>query len=267
MMNLFLFKRAFQFLSYLLRHPHRNGHGIHSPFLFDFVTKVLYKRKNWHQSFTDIERLRKSLLKNRETITVEDLGAGSGRKTNKTRKISDMVRYSSINPKNGRLLFNIIDYIGPEIIIELGTCLGFGSMYMAAGATIGKVYTIDGSADLSEKATENFERLRLTNIHARQGSFDDVLPTILEDNGMFDLMFIDGNHRKDAVLHYFALCLPYINRRSVIIFDDIRWSNEMFEGWLEICKHEKVRLSLDLFRLGIVFFDEKILKQHVEIYY
>jgi predicted O-methyltransferase YrrM len=266
-MNLFLFKRAFQFVSYLLRRPHRNGHGIHSPFLFDFVTRVVYKRKNRDHSFTDIEQLRKSLLKSREVITVEDLGAGSGRKTNKTRKISDMVHYSSMNSKNGRLLFNIIDYISPQIIIELGTCLGFGSMYMATGAANGKVYTIEGSANLSVKAKENFESLDLTNIHALQGSFDDVLPAILAENGEFDLMFIDGNHRKDAVLHYFALCLPFINRRSVMVFDDIRWSDEMFEGWLEICKHEKVRLSLDFFRLGIVFFDEKILKQHVEIYY
>jgi predicted O-methyltransferase YrrM len=260
-------KRAFGFLMYHLIRPHRLGHGIHSPFLFDFVTKVVYDKTQGNAITDNIQNARKNALQNKETIIVEDFGAGSLRMIRSERKVADITRFSSTNYKYGRLLHNMINYFQPQIVIELGTSLGFGAMYMASGNKNCKVYTIEGSKALSQKAQDIFSGLGFTNIIARQGNFDDSLPVILKENGKFDFLFIDGNHRKEAMVRYFYLCLPYARSRSVIVFDDIRWSDEMFEAWLEICSNETIKLSLDLFNMGIVFFNNKIQKQYHKIYY
>ncbi|MGB4931073.1 MAG: SAM-dependent methyltransferase, partial [Chitinophagales bacterium] len=48
--------------------------------------------------------------------------------------------------------------------------------------------------------------------------------------------------------------LPYLNENSVLIFDDIHWSDEMEKAWEAVKSNPQVTLSLDLFFKGIVFF-------------
>jgi predicted O-methyltransferase YrrM len=263
----FTLKKSIEFLGYNLRCSHRNGHGIHSPFLFDFVMYVMYNPGKDGAELADIRRLRKRLSASNEQIVVEDLGAGSARKAGKGRKIKDILRIASTTQKYGRLLHRVVNYLQPEVVIELGTNLGLGAMYMASGNTHARVFTIEGSIALHDKAKDFFLELGYTNIIALHGNFDEVLPVILKENGKFDLMFIDGNHRKEAMLRYFRASLPFVREHSVMIFDDIRWSEDMLEGWREICRDGRVRFSLDLFHWGIVFFDTKMIKQHYEIFY
>ncbi|MEI2748358.1 MAG: hypothetical protein V9E88_06345 [Ferruginibacter sp.] len=56
----------------------------------------------------------------------------------------------------------------------------------------------------------------------------------------------------------FISCWAKSNASSVFIFDDIHWSAEMEEAWEEIRKHPAVTLSIDLFFIGLVFFDPSI---------
>jgi hypothetical protein len=52
---------------------------------------------------------------------------------------------------------------------------------------------------------------------------------------------------------------------SIFIFDDIHWSKEMELAWEEIKNHPKVTVTLDLFKIGIVFFHTGQMKQHFRI--
>ena len=69
-----------------------------------------------------------------------------------------------------------------------------------------------------------------------------------------DFAYIDGNHTKEATINYFNLLLPKCNENTVLIFDDINWSEGMREAWQHIKTHERVKLSIDLFFIGIVLF-------------
>jgi predicted O-methyltransferase YrrM len=207
------------------------------------------------------------LLKNKETILIEDLGAGSNRLLRDQRKIADIADVSSSPAKYGRLLHNIVSFLKPEIVIELGTCLGIGTMYLASGSEHASIYSIEGSLSLHELAKKNLQKLNVMNVFLTNGNFDQVLPLLLRENGKFDLIFIDGNHRKEAILKYFTMSLPYVRENSVICIDDIRWSEGMLEAWSEICIHEQVRVSLDLQNIGLVFFNRKLSKQHFKVYY
>ncbi|PJC61367.1 MAG: SAM-dependent methyltransferase, partial [Flavobacteriales bacterium CG_4_9_14_0_2_um_filter_32_27] len=74
-------------------------------------------------------------------------------------------------------------------------------------------------------------------------------------------VFFDGNHTKNATLTYFNWCLEKANEQSVFVFDDIYWSEEMKCAWKEIKAHPKVTTTIDLFFLGIIFFNPDLSKE------
>ena len=67
--------------------------------------------------------------------------------------------------------------------------------------------------------------------------------------------------RKKATLNYFKKLLPTAHNDSVFIFDDIHWSEGMQDAWEEIKKHPKVRVTIDTFQWGLVFFRQEQVKQ------
>ncbi len=76
------------------------------------------------------------------------------------------------------------------------------------------------------------------------------------------MVFFDANHAYEPTLKYFNICLPHIKDSTVFVFDDIYYSKGMTNAWNEICKKIDVTISLDLFRVGIVFFDPSFTKKH-----
>lgn len=245
-------KKFFLIKEYILyRLKAKNAHGIHSPFIYEMVCEVLNDKRTFYP-FEQIESLRKTLLSNQDIIQVEDFGAGSHiQKTNK-RRIGDIARIAGRSPSHGRLLFRIVNHYRCKHIIELGTSLGLATAYMASANTNATIDTVEGSASIAERAKEHFKQLGL-NIQVHVNQFENVLEPLLKKNP-FDLLFIDGNHRKVPTLQYFLTALPYAHENSMIIFDDIHWSQDMKEAWEEIRQHKSVRCSIDLFQFGIVLF-------------
>ena len=81
----------------------------------------------------------------------------------------------------------------------------------------------------------------------------------------FDMIFIDGNHQKEATLSYFENLLPKAHNDTIFIFDDIYWSKDMTEAWEAIKKHPKVTVSIDTFFWGFVFLRTEQAKEHFTI--
>jgi predicted O-methyltransferase YrrM len=79
------------------------------------------------------------------------------------------------------------------------------------------------------------------------------LPEVVERLDKIDLVFVDGNHRREPTLNYFNLLMPRMSSSSVLIFDDIHWSSEMEEAWETIRRDGRVLLTVDLFFVGFVF--------------
>jgi predicted O-methyltransferase YrrM len=253
-------------MGYKLFRPHKNGHGIHSPFLFDYILNVLNKKEIPHQ-ITGIIKLRRQLLKDRTVLDIKDLGAGSVKSGKTRRTIREITKHSSSTIKYGKLLYRIMEYFQPATILELGTCLGIGTAFLAAASPKSAIITLEGSDQLINRAKKNFEYLRINNVTTFQGNFNDLLPSVLNNNSGIDMVFIDGNHKGEATIEYFEACLQNMTIPGIIIFDDIRWSEDMFHSWNKIIKNEHVTLSIDLFQMGIIFLNPKLKKQHFQIYY
>jgi predicted O-methyltransferase YrrM len=236
-------------------------YDIHPPFLFELVTQV-FKNKSVDPDYLKIEDLKHQLIKDNRKIIVTDLGAGSASRNRKERKIGFIARSSSKSKKYGRLLSRMVHYFQPQTIIELGTSLGFSSAYLASGNPESKVITIEGCPNIAKLAQENFNKLGIRNITLVNGSFDDVLPGVLNFTGRIDFVFMDGNHKKEPTIKYFEQCLTKAVNETVFVFDDIHWSGGMEEAWNHIINHPSVTLSVDIFFMGIVFLKKELTKQH-----
>jgi predicted O-methyltransferase YrrM len=143
---------------------------------------------------------------------------------------------------------------GKPYIIEFGTSVGISTMYLAAGSPETQIYTMEGCPATADVARENFECEKFNNIKQLIGSFDELLPEIKVLNGEPGLVFIDGNHRKDPVIDYFYQVAEKSGKSTVIIIDDIHNTKEMEDAWNIIRQHEKVTTTIDINRMGIVFF-------------
>lgn len=239
-------------MHYYLTAANGKGHGIHSPFVFDFVVKVLKHTAG----VPDVEGLRRRLLADRSLLEIEDMGAGSAFTAMKVRSVGDITRRAAKPEKLGRLLYRIAKYYKVSRVVELGTSMGLSTAYLGKGCS-GRVWSIEGAVQVAEKAKENFRWLGLENVTLVTGNFDKVLPGVLEEMGEVDLAFVDGNHRKEPTLAYFNLLMGRMARPGILIFDDIHWSEEMEEAWEAIKDDSRVYLTVDLFFIGIVFLGEE----------
>jgi predicted O-methyltransferase YrrM len=256
---------AFKYLKYYFTAANGKGHGVHSPFVFDFIINVINDKRNFY-AYQSIENLRQNLLRDDKILSIEDFGAGSTVAKSNQRKVSDIAR-SALKPKKfSQLMFRMVDYYKVNTIVELGTSLGVTTSYLASGNLKGKVYTFEGAKQVARVAAQNFEELSLTNITLIEGNFDETLQSTLANINKLDFAFVDGNHRKEPTINYFNQLLERANQNSIFIFDDIHWSAGMEEAWEHIKNHPSVTLTIDLFFIGLVFFrKEQKVAQHFSI--
>lgn len=247
--------RVSKYLQYLLFSRHRKGHGIHSPYVFDLLSRV-FRNKIDPDIVLTIENIRKKSTSDKRTISVLDLGAGSSKMKTSLRKVSQIAKYSAVPRKYGLLLANLAAEFGKPVIIEFGTSLGISTLYLASSCPDALVYTMEGSSSISEIAKENFSLAGIGNIRLLNGSFDELIPELKKVETKPGLVFIDGNHKKEPVLKYFSEMAEISGKGTVIILDDIHYSTEMEEAWNEIKKHENVTFTVDLYRMGLAFFRE-----------
>ncbi len=254
-----------KYADYYLSASNGKGHGIHSPFVYEFVRRVLIDKRNFY-AYNQVEALRRKLLQDETLLHVEDFGAGSAITKTNQRTVAAITRHAAKSKKWAQLLFRIVNYYQPSTILELGTSMGISTAYMALANPKARIITAEGSSAIAAQAKKNFQSLQLSSIEQVTGNFDDTLPRILSKLPRLDLAFIDGNHRYEPTLRYFDQLLPSLHAGSIVIFDDIHWSADMEKAWQAIRENSAVRLSIDLFFVGLVFFSDQFkVKQHFTI--
>lgn len=259
------FQLAYKFFLYYFEASSGKGHGIHSPFVFEFITKILNDRTDYPR-YQEIEILRKKLLVDKTLLSIEDFGAGSSSSKSNHRTVSSIAKNAAKPKKFGQLLYRMVQYYKPDTIIEMGTSLGITTCYLASGNSFAKVITLEGAEAIAQVATKNFDLLKLKNIGLIKGNFDITLQSILTHESSIDFVFIDGNHRYAPTINYFNQLLSKSNNSTIFVFDDIHWSTEMEQAWDEIKNNSSVTCTIDLFFIGIVLFKKEIKeKQHFKI--
>lgn len=233
---------------------------MHSPFVFDLVTKCFYDKKK-HPEYTLLEKYRLSLLQNRNTIKVTDFGAGSKVFKSDVREISKIAKNAGISSRNAKLLLRITKYLKPQHILEIGTSLGLATSALSLANTTSAITTLEGCPETAAVAQQQFRQFNFNTIRSIVTDFDSHLKNLPKSTN-YQLVYFDGNHQKEATLRYFDLLLPTATNETVWFFDDIHWSAAMEEAWEIIKNHPKVTVTIDTFQWGLVFFRKEQEKEH-----
>jgi predicted O-methyltransferase YrrM len=246
-----------RYLKFLARSG--NAHGLHSPFVFSLYTEIIDSARHYY-AFDEIEELRLRLLQGQAQVQVQDLGTGNSG----PRSVAELAQRASATPKVGQLLFRLVNHFQPRTVLELGTCLGLGTLYLAKARPEAELVTLEGSQALADLAEEHFRACKVP-VRVVRGDLAQTLGPTLASLPSLDFAFLDANHRYEATMQYFGQCLAHTHAGSVLVLDDIHWSAEMERAWAEVQAHPAVTLTVDLFRLGLVFFRTHQPKQHFRL--
>ena len=200
-----MFYQQRKYLQFLLKSS--NQHGVHSPFVYQLVTKCLYKKID-KNSWKTFQKSNNELLKNK--------------------KIKN-------SHKKAKILLKLIHYFKPKNNLEITRSLDLAVIKHAMNSRNTCVTTIANTPTEISEVTLNRK---------------------------FDCIYF---HKNQITLKTFNTCLKAINNNSFFIFNDIYESSETIKNWSSIKNHPKVKVSLDLFYFGVIFFRKEQAKEHFKI--
>lgn len=261
---------AAAFARHLLTSRSTAGHGVHSPYAFDFLNRVV-RGETDEKVAGSVEELRREMLQDRRIINVTDLGAGAGREGR--RRIRNIAGTASLPQKYALLLARMVQGSGfrvqregDGIILELGTSLGISTLAMALAAPGMRVVTVEGCPALAAIASENLVRHGALNTEVLNMEFSTALDKLAEEHINISFAFIDGNHRGTALKEYFSEIMQ-MGDEMIIVADDINYSADMYRGWKLTASSGYAGTTMEMFRLGIVFRLNNITPGHYLIRY
>nr|WP_321228557.1 class I SAM-dependent methyltransferase [uncultured Psychroserpens sp.] len=249
-----------QYIKFLFKST--NQHGVHSPFVYDLVTKCFYDNTK-HPDYLKLKNYRNSLLRNKSIIEITDFGSGSRVFKSNERQISAIAKNSGTPLKRAQLLYRVVHYFKPEHTLELGTSLGIATQALSLGDFRHSVLSLEGCPNTSKFTKQHLSDFNIKNATVKTGEFETILPKLKANT--YDLIFFDGNHNKKATLNYFEMLIDKTHNDSIFIFDDIHWSKDMLEAWEDIKSHPKVTVTIDTFFWGFVFFRKEQVKENFTI--
>jgi len=241
------------YLRFYWKASNSKGHGVHSPFVFDFINEVL-QDTSIDPSFEKWKGWRYDLLHSREKIQLEEIGAGSRIGNFRTSTINALVKRTSKPVRTAHLLYRLLKHYQPNSILELGTSVGLSASLFSLARPDARIHTIEGVSTIHTKAVEYLKKWNCKNVQCHLGNLDFILPEVLQIMPAPDLVFMDGNHQEGPTLHYFNQVVEYLSDSAIVLVDDIHWSAGMECAWKQIQQHPRVTATIDLFQLGLVLF-------------
>jgi len=232
-------------ISYKIKARHRYGHGIHSPYLYHFVTSIL-QDKHPYYCFERIEASRK------------EASQGPTLK----HKHSYFKRSSSKEEARcGQIIFRIIQHEKIRTMLELGTSKGMDTKYMALAKPKARCISVTSDKNMAAYAQKGFQKLGLNQIEMHVLTSEENLIEFLNDLDSLDFVLFNQTSEPLQILSLFNQCLIKKQNSSIFVFRNIHGSPAMNKVWQNIRKNVQVQVSIDIYDLGIVMFNPELRKK------
>ena len=254
------FRLFYKYILHFLSARHTQGFGVHSPFIFNFTRFVLCESHSFY-IFETLDSLGRSFKKNNRTLNTKDFVT----EVDRIGTVAEIAEKYLISKKQCQLLFRIAHYQKVQKVLEIGTSFGIATAYLASSSSQIKCVSLEVCPEIAQLSQDNFIKLGLTNIQLEVGDIDKTLPIVLNKFDQFDLIFIHANQYSEAILKYFEQCLPKAHNDTVLVIAGIYGSVDMEIVWHTIKKHPRVSSTIDLFQMGIVFFNIDLYKTHYKM--
>ena len=218
------------YLKYLLQR--KSEYGIHSPFVYDFMCKVLNDSGS-----------------NRDYDTIYRVA-----------RLLDKRKYIHYNlRKQSRRLYRMVRYFEPDSVVSFGRLTALNTTALALGHLQTKIYL-----EQSDDFLETLNSMGIVNVNLIQPAEFDSEHFRRLNTGF---VFFSRASFEDDTWDYLVDCLNYKTADSVFVIEGIHHNKAMEDAWEEIKGNEDVSVTLDLYCIGMVFFREGIEKQDFVLKY
>lgn len=130
-----------------------------------------------------------------------------------------------VTPTVGHFLELMVEVSGARDILEIGTAIGYSTVYLARGArkTGGKVLTVDMNKGRVERANRYLERAGLEDIV--EIHLENALKYLPQVKKSYDFIFVDA--AKGEYPEYLDLISPLVAPGGLLVVDNV-----LFRGWV-----------------------------------
>ncbi len=133
-----------------------------------------------------------------------------------------------ISVSQAQFLQTLIKISNIKKILEIGSFTGFSALSMAlALPSDGFLISLDKSPEFSMKAQSFYEKANEKKIKQIVKSATESLNELKDSSQRFDLTFIDAD--KENYLNYYESCLELINKKGLIVIDNVLWHGEVID--------------------------------------
>lgn len=230
---------------YRLKTRHRKGHGIHSPYLYRFISSVIQGKYPYY-CFDPIENLRKKFSSDPNT---------------RYHELTNLHRNKNM-AKNGQIIFRIVQDSAFESMLEIGTLSGFETQYMALAKPGVPCYSITKSRDLADLAIKGYEAQGLDGIKLKLLDAEEDYVDYIQTFESLDFVLFNQLSDSEEVYRIAIQCLAKKKTSSIFIFTNIHKNPEMNLLWKKIRMHQEVQTTMDTYQLGIVLFNPELGKKN-----
>ena len=218
----------------------RGGYGVHSPFVFDLITTVIEESCGYY-CYERLQLVRLQISQRQDKITCG----------HQTMTIKKALKKYGFTEAEHRLLFRLANRFQPKTMLAVGSDFGLTPLYLTAYSTGSACIVVEPERLIATVAKEYIEKYAAAAIDFRN-DFND-LPDQL-DFVVWGALPVENIFTQQT----FEQLLPYFHEESMMVISGINTSPENRNTWKAICAHPRVTVTLDLYRLGIVFFNPKL---------
>ncbi|MCS6967037.1 MAG: hypothetical protein RMJ44_02750 [Cytophagales bacterium] len=247
-----LLKDLTSFLHYWLKA--QTLHSIHSPFVFQLCDQVILANKHYYD-FDEIETLFEPLTNNNTLI--DQLGetdfSDSFRPT-----VRQVIHRFEPSESVRHLLYKLVDFFCPQTVVVMGSNTGIATRYLAKGWHKSRLLSIEPCKQLAEISTEMMRDLQYVEIINE--NWQTGIATVIKKLTPIDFLWLNARH---AGMNYiiFEQLVSALHSQSVVAFHlPCRALAEPL--WKQVVANPHVRFSIDLWKIGLAFFNRQQPKQH-----
>ena len=230
----------------------RGGFGIHSPFVFDLITNVIEERKLYY-CYERLNPVRLQIVQRCDEVIY----------SNSKVSIRKLLKKNAFTEHEHKFLFRLANHFQPKSIFTLGSDFGLTPLYLTAYSTNADCVVVEPEASMATLAKEYINIYATASIDLRNdyGEIPDRLDFVVLGFGAYPVK--KGAVKTDVVqpsgknfdIQTFERFLPFIHEKSVMVIAGINASKQARKDWKAVYTHPEVTVTIDLLRLGVVFFN------------
>lgn len=247
-------KKLNQYLWKIRKAKYKKGFSIHSPFAFHLVTQVLGEKEQYY-GYQEIESLRDDLA----TTFAKNPRQTAARKN---------IRHYKQTQKLDRFLFRLVNHRQPRTIVEAGAGTAIGTLYLAKPAPHSRCIGVETDPTLLTAGQRVVEQSQQPNIQLLGANFLDEPLEQLSALGVKQIDMLVINLKQPALITpVWEKLKPTLHSQSVVVLRGNHQHNDLTQCWKQMKEEKEVVVSVDLYSMGLLFFDKTITPKHYALYY